>query len=226
VLGLLLLSYLVATARAEDWSPWWLFAKAVLLLGGSIAILPPLLRKLRSATLPVGLALCFALSWAADAVGLAPVVGAFVAGVSLSGRAQLKSEVQGVAVFLVPLFFVSMGLRVDLPAAFRGPAPLLALALVAVAILGKLVSGLAAPGRGLDRLAIGIAMIPRGEVGLIFAGIGQKLVVGGQSLVGPGVTSGLVLVMLSTTLLTPPLLRWAFNRRPAVAGPAAVPDLP
>ena len=153
-------------------------------------------------------------------------MGAFVAGVALSGtRATLlKTEVQGIAVFVVPIFFVSMGLRVDLPAAFRGPAPLLALALVAVAIVGKLVSGLAAPGRGLDRLVIGVAMIPRGEVGLIFAGIGQKLAVRGQALVGPGVTSGLVLVMLATTLLTPPLLRWAFNRKAAL--PAAVPDLP
>ena len=239
VLGLLLLSLLVATARAQDagvavstWAPLWLFAKAALFLGGSIAFLPPLLRRLPHAAfagrnaLPAGLALCFALSWLADAVGLAPVVGAFVAGVALSGtRATLlKTEVQGIAVFVVPIFFVSMGLRVDLPAAFRGPAPLLALALVAVAIVGKLVSGLAAPGRGLDRLVIGVAMIPRGEVGLIFAGIGQKLAVRGQSLVGPGVTSGLVLVMLATTLLTPPLLRWAFNRKAAL--PAAVPDLP
>ena len=231
VLGLLLLSLLVATARAQDagvavstWAPLWLFAKAALFLGGSIAILPPLLRKLPAVTLPTGLALCFALSWAADAIGLAPVVGAFVAGVALSPTRTLKPEVQGVAVFVVPIFFVSMGLRVDLPAAFHGPAPLLALALVAVAILGKLVSGLAAPGRGLDRLAIGVAMIPRGEVGLIFAGIGQKLVVKGESLVGPGVTSGLVLVMLATTLLTPPLLRWAFNRKADLG--AAVPDLP
>jgi len=163
-----------------------------------------------------GLSLCFALCWTANRIGLASLAGAFVAGVALSaaGLAEpLRSSLRGIAAFLVPIFFLGMGLRVDLAAAALGPAPRLALVLVGVAIAGKLVSGLAATGGGLDRLVIGVGMIPRGEVGLIFAGIGQQLSVDGAPLAGAGVTSALVLVMLATTLVTPPALRWAFARR-------------
>ncbi len=247
VLGLLLLSLLVAVARAEDAGTTvsaadtlLLLAKAALFLGGSIAVLPAVLRRLPAAarhqlgSVPLGLALCFLLCWASDEIGLAPLVGAFAAGVALAGARlekpsegdhqgtmPLRAGLSGIASLLVPLFFLAMGLRVDLDAATSGHAPKLALVLVLVAIAGKLVSGLAAPGRGLDRLAIGVGMIPRGEVGLIFAGIGQKLTLHGQPLVGPGVSSALVVVMLVTTLVTPPALRLVFARGARRAARAA-----
>ena len=251
VLGLLLLSLLVAVARAEDAGgsvsvsdTLVLLAKAVAFLGLAVAVLPAVLRRLpvrarhHLGSVPFGLALCFLLCWASDEIGLAPVVGAFAAGVALAsarleqpapgsyqisyqGTLPLRAGLSGIASLLVPLFFLAMGLRVDLDAATRGHAPLLALVLVLVAIVGKLLSGLAAPGRGLNRLAIGVGMIPRGEVGLIFAGIGQKLTLHGEPLVGPGVSSALVVVMLVTTLVTPPALRLVFAREARRAARAA-----
>src|SRR5438132_1650056 len=92
-----------------------------------------------------------------------------------------------------------------LRAAVSGSAPLLLLALIAVAVIGKIASGLAAP-RG-SRLAVGIGMIPRGEVGLIFAGLGRSL-----GLVDEAATSTLVLVVLASTLIAPPALRWRLSR--------------
>lgn len=225
VLGLLLLSFLVAGARgvgsARDTAI--IGAQAVLFLAASVLVLPMVLRKVPRAPGPIpGLALCLLLGFGADRAGLAPIVGAFVAGLviatarksgpSEAGAAQpwdetshdpipLRVAVRGLAAALVPLFFVQMGRKVDLQAAVSGSAPLLLVALIAVAVIGKIVSGLAAP-KG-SRLAVGIGMIPRGEVGLIFAGLGRSL-----GLVDPGATSTLVLVVLASTLIAPPLLRW------------------
>jgi Kef-type K+ transport system membrane component KefB len=225
VLGLLLLSFLVAGASgtASPADTAILAAKAFGFLGASVFLLPPLLARVsRPAGALPGLILCLGMGWGAHAVGLAPIVGAFAGGIALStarkrgpseaGAAQpwdetshdalpLRVAVRGLATALVPLFFVEMGRRVDLRAAVSGSAPLLLAALIVAAVVGKLCSGLAAP-RG-ARLAVGIGMIPRGEVGLIFAGIGRTL-----QIVDEATTSTLVLVVLATTLVAPPLLRW------------------
>ncbi len=71
-------------------------------------------------------------------------------------------------------------------------------------------------GRGLRRLAIGVGMIPRGEVGLIFANIGLTLTVGGESVIDPPTFSAVVIMVIATTLVTPPALAWAL-KRPAAA---------
>lgn len=105
-----------------------------------------------------------------------------------------------------------MGMRTDVRA-FAAPGVLgLAGALVVVAILGKLVAGLGALGKGLDRLSIGIGMVPRGEVGLIFASIGAGLSVQGQKVVDPNVFSAVVVMVIVTTMVTPPVLKWSLER--------------
>jgi Kef-type K+ transport system membrane component KefB len=86
------------------------------------------------------------------------------------------------------------------------------LVLLLCALAGKLACAVGFPGRGVNRLAVAIGMIPRGEVGLIFAGIGNTLMLGGQPILSEGLFSAIVLMVLVTTLVTPPGLRWAFGR--------------
>ena len=172
--------------------------------------------------LAVGLVLCFLTAWLADAIGLAPIVGAFAAGLVLEhlhfrnfvdrGEQSLEQLVEPIASFLVPVFFVLMGVRTDL-SVFGQPGVLsLAAALTLAGILGKQVCGLGAIGRGLDRLSIGIGMIPRGEVGLIFANIGLTLTIGGERVVNEAVFSAVVVMVIVTTVVTPPALKWSFSR--------------
>jgi Kef-type K+ transport system membrane component KefB len=187
----------------------------------------------RGVLLATGLSFCFLLAWAADAIGLAPIVGAFAAGLILEevhyedfknkGEHGLEEEVRPISAMLVPVFFVLMGMRTDLRA-FANPSVLgLAAVLTVAAIVGKQASGLAAlpdkSGAKLDRLTIGIGMIPRGEVGLIFANIGLTLQIGGIPVVTPEIFSALVVMVIVTTMMTPPLLRWSLNRSAKAATP-------
>jgi Kef-type K+ transport system membrane component KefB len=166
----------------------------------------------------VGVGLCFALAFAARAIGLAGIVGAFAAGLLLDPygadvRAEpdeetLRELLHPLNDLFVPLFFVLMGLQVDLAALANRDALFLGGMLVIAAVLGKLACGAGVVGRGVDRLAVAIGMIPRGEVGLIFAGIGAGLTLNGRPLVDHTLFSALVLMVLVTTLVTPPALRW------------------
>jgi Kef-type K+ transport system membrane component KefB len=178
--------------------------------------------KARMVLLAFGLGFCFLLAWLADLIGLAPIVGAFAAGLILEDvhyqdlkdkeQHTLEELIHPISYFLVPVFFVLMGMRTDVRA-FAAPGVLgLAGALVVVAILGKLVAGLGALGKGLDRLSIGIGMVPRGEVGLIFASIGAGLSVQGQKVVDPNVFSAVVVMVIVTTMVTPPVLKWSLER--------------
>jgi Kef-type K+ transport system membrane component KefB len=170
-----------------------------------------------------GLVLCFVLSWAADAVGLAAIVGAFAAGLVLEelhyrdftdrGERGLEALVAPIVGFLSPVFFVVMGMRTDLHA-FAQPGTIgLAVALTLAAILGKQACAFGVLGGATDRLTVGLGMIPRGEVGLIFASIGQQLVVGGVPLVSRETFAALVVMVIVTTLVTPPLLAWRIRSR-------------
>jgi Kef-type K+ transport system membrane component KefB len=172
--------------------------------------------------LAVGLAFCFLLAWIANAIGLAPIVGAFAAGLVLEdlhyrnftdrGEHTLHTLVEPVASFLVPIFFVVMGVRTDLRA-FAQPGVLgLAAALTLAAVIGKQACAFGIVGKGFDRLSVGIGMIPRGEVGLIFANMGLTMVVAGQPIVTQEVFSALVVMVIATTLVTPPTLKWSFER--------------
>jgi len=178
-------------------------------------------RYARSAGTPVAIALAFTLAFAAlaDAARLAPIVGAFVAGVTLSGSApseRIRRELAPVGHLFIPVFFLQIGIDADV-GAFADPTVLaLGGALLAVAIVGKLVAGLGAAGSAGDKWLIGLGMLPRGEVGLIFATIGLR-----EGVLNDDLYATLILVVLVTTLMAPPLLRWRLHamrtRRPAHA---------
>lgn len=166
---------------------------------------------------------CFLLAWAADAMGLAPIVGAFAAGLLLDeshyaahlpeDERRLEEWVLPLTTILVPIFFVMMGLHVDLRALGDRSVVTFLAGILLAAILGKQVCGLGVLGRGADRLSVGIGMIPRGEVGLIFAAIGEKLVFEGRPVVGAREYTAIVLMVMITTMITPPLLAWSLGRR-------------
>jgi Kef-type K+ transport system membrane component KefB len=198
------------------------FLVGSLILGGYVSPrLFSLASKLEASgvLLAVGLSFCFLLSWLASTIGLAPIVGAFAAGLILEdlhyksfvdrGERTLEQLIEPISSFLVPVFFVLMGLRTDLPA-FTKPGVLgLATALTAAAILGKQICSFGAIGKGLDRLSIGIGMIPRGEVGLIFADIGRR-----SGLLGEELFSALLLMVMITTFVAPVGLKAVFRRAP------------
>jgi Kef-type K+ transport system membrane component KefB len=172
--------------------------------------------------LAFGLALCFTLAYVAELVGLADIIGAFAAGLMLdpygegvrtrSEEATISELMHPLSSLFVPLFFVLMGIKVSLESLGQPGVPLLSAALILCALVGKLLAGLGVIGRGANRLAVGIGMIPRGEVGLIFAGIGTSLMLDGQAVLSQGLYSAVVLMVLVTTLLAPVGLRWAFGR--------------
>ena len=208
-----------------------IIAKAVLFLGGALALgvlFSPRLFGLasrlngRGVLLATALIFCFSLSYLASLIGLAAIVGAYAAGLILEdvhyrpfkerGERQLDELLQPIGAFLVPLFFVLMGMRVDLTAFGRTEILGLAALLTVAAIIGKQACALGALGSKLDRLTIGIGMIPRGEVGLIFANIGLGLTIQGAAVIDRNTYSAVVIMVIVTTLVTPPALRWSLRR--------------
>jgi Kef-type K+ transport system membrane component KefB len=169
-----------------------------------------------------GLALCFALAFTAELIGLADIVGAFAAGLMLDPfgegvrtrkeEATLSELMQPLSTLFVPLFFVLMGIQVDLLSMASPTILTLGSVLILSALVGKLACALGVVGQRINRLAVAMGMIPRGEVGLIFAGIGVRLMLQGQPVLSQGVFSAVVLMVLVTTLLAPVGLRWAFHR--------------
>ncbi len=208
-----------------------ILGKAVAFLFGALALgvyLSPKVFGLASrlggkgVLLVTALVFCFTLAYLAAIIGLAPIVGAYAAGLILEdvhfrsfvnrGEQQLEHLVHPISTFLVPVFFVVMGMRVDLAAFGRVEVLGLAALLTVAAIAGKQACSLGAIGRRLDRLSIGIGMIPRGEVGLIFANIGLGLSVAGQPIVDPDIFSAIVIMVILTTMVTPPALKWSLAR--------------
>lgn len=184
----------------------------------------------RGVLLALAVALCFMLSWAAAGIGLAAIVGAFAAGLLLEeahiermpGRTKhdLHELLTPLTTILVPIFFVLMGLKVDLSTFGRLDILGFAAALTAVAIIGKQVCSLAVLDRGVNRLAVGLGMIPRGEVGLIFAGIGATLMLPNavgvpEPVINSSTFAAVVIMVIVTTLVTPPLLKWSLARNAA-----------
>ncbi len=178
----------------------------------------------------VAIGLCLLLAGISGAAGLAPIVGAFAAGLILDevhvrpfGRksAHDLTEIIGpIVAVMAPIFFVRTGMMVKLGGIGMEPL-LLALALTIVAIFGKLVSGLGVRGGTADRLTVGIGMIPRGEVGLIFANVGAGITFEGEPLIAAGVYAAIVLMVMATTVVTPPWLaqriRQVMRKQPDVA---------
>jgi Kef-type K+ transport system membrane component KefB len=137
------------------------------------------------------------------------------------GRGQqerdLSDLLQPVSTVLVPIFFVLMGLKVDLRLFTRVDILGLAFALTLAAIVGKQICAFGVVERGVNRLAVGLGMIPRGEVGLIFAGIGATLMlpVNGTShpVISSAIFGAVVIMVLITTLITPIALKWSLGRK-------------
>jgi len=198
VLGLVILAVvsgiILATDRGDVLSygaVGLILGKATIFLVGSLVLgvfLSPKLfhlaskLKARGVLLALGLSFCFLLAWLSSVIGLAPIVGAFAAGLILEdlhyrdfvekGEHTLEELIHPISSFLVPIFFVLMGMRTDLRS-FADPKIIgLAVALTVAAIIGKQLCSAGVIGRGIDRISVGIGMVPRGEVGLIFANIG------------------------------------------------------
>jgi Kef-type K+ transport system membrane component KefB len=169
----------------------------------------------------LSLSLCFGLAWLATKAGLAPIVGAFAAGLVLEdvhfeglvkrGEKPLHESLHPLTALLVPIFFVRMGLLVHVDNFLKPGVLGFAALLTVAAMIGKWVCGLAVP-RGVSGVTVGLGMMPRGEVGLIFAGIGASLVLDGQPVVNPETYAAAVFMVVITTLATPPLLLWSLKR--------------
>jgi len=209
----------LAVVLGARYSPAWFRWAARLRTGGAL--------------LTAGLSFCFFLSWAASAIGLAPLVGAFAAGLVIEdrhselfvrrGERALGELLQPMTSFLVPLFFVLVGFRMHLAVLLRPELLLLSGGLVLAAVLGKLACAGAILTRDVARLPVAVGMMPRGEVTLVFAALGGSLRLGDVPLVDERGYAALVTVVIVTTLMTPPLLKWTWSRRdtPQLTRPAA-----
>ena len=165
-------------------------------------------------------ALTLAFSLLANQAKLAFIIGAFMAGLAVGRSPQHERISEGLnplGHIFIPVFFASIGINADLEAMFQPSVLVLAVSLTVVAIIGKLVAGLGVGRSGGDKLLIGIAMMPRGEVGLIFASIGLSKGVLDDELYG-----ALLLMVLVTTLITPPLIRLKLAKRDDLATPTSV----
>ena len=239
VLGLVILAVVAGAIGAADHGGSLSYAefgftlgKAVVFLFGALILgvyLSPRVFSVASRVsgqgvlLVTALVFCFVLAYASSIIGLAPIVGAYAAGLILEdahfrpfaerGEQQLERLVHPLSTFLVPVFFVVMGMKVELTAFARMDIVGLAALLTIAAMIGKQACAIGAIGRPLDGLSIGIGMMPRGEVGLIFANIGLGLTVAGQPIVDQALFSAVVIMVIVTTMATPPLLKWSLARR-------------
>jgi Kef-type K+ transport system membrane component KefB len=180
------------------------------------------------ALLAMGLCFCFFLSWAASAIGLGALVGAFAAGLVLEdthsalfvqrGERPLGELLQPMTSFLVPVFFVLVGFRTNLAAIGRPAVFALAAALSVAAVLGKLSCALGVLNRGVSKLTVAAGMIPRGEVTLVFAALGTALQFGQAALLDERGYTAIVTAVIATTLATPPALKWSMRGRTASHG--------
>jgi Kef-type K+ transport system membrane component KefB len=238
VIGLVILAVVGSVIAAANAGTAVSFGVAALVMGKALlfllaafsigAFLSPRLFSMalrlqgRGVLLTTALAVCLSLAYVASRVGLAPIVGAYAGGLILEeahyrafldqGEHRLEELVHPIAVFLVPVFFVLMGMRVQLGALTQPGALGLAALLTVAAVVGKQACAFGGIGAGLDHVAIGLGMIPRGEVGLIFANIGLGLTLHGERIVDERTFSAIVLAVMATTLVTPPMLKWRLTR--------------
>jgi Kef-type K+ transport system membrane component KefB len=236
ILGLIILSVVSGLAAGEKLSVLSIIRTSVVAFGFvalALAVgsrLAPFLMRViarvhvAKALLFSAMVFAFTLAFLAEKAGSALIVGAFAAGLVLTRTEkgpQIQAEVHDLAQFFIPIFFVSVGAAVDL----RTLNPLdpqsrgflfIGILLTAVAILGKALAGFAAFGKGIRKTVVGIGMIPRGEVGLIFATIGLS-----SGLLSSGLFSSVAMMVMVTTFVTPPLLRVVLRGK-AGGGQAAV----
>jgi Kef-type K+ transport system membrane component KefB len=231
VLAILLLSFVVATTGSESAPDPGAFvgivARMALFIAGAglLAwfVLPIVINWIHryhlgiKGTAAFGIIFALAFGWSAEVMGgIAAITGAFIAGVGLSraheeARHEVEDGITNIAyAFLVPIFFVHVGLVTNLRLITLEALPFAALLLVA-AIISKVGGcGIGARLGGFNNneaFRVGISMISRGEVGLIIASLGLA-----QGAFTSDVFPSLFLVILLTTVLTPVLVRWVFQR--------------
>jgi Kef-type K+ transport system membrane component KefB len=220
ILGLIILAVVTGVAQTGSVS----LATVGLLSGKAIAFLvvailvgvrlaPTLIRwigrmQARGTLIVYSVVFAVALAAVADLMGLATIIGAFAAGLILSTterREHIEERIKPVADLLVPVFFVTVGMKVQ-PAMLNPFAEntqfTLALLLTAVAVVSKLAAGLAVYQRGVRRWPVAVGMVPRGEVGLIFAGVGLA-----AGVIAEDLYSALIVVVMLTTFAAPPWLK-------------------
>ncbi|MEA5462727.1 cation:proton antiporter [Leptothoe sp. PORK10 BA2] len=227
VLGIIVLAVVASLAKTgeiEITNVIFLIIGAAVFLVGSILIgrlISPLFvglidqMRTRGQVLISSLVFAFVLSYIAAAIQLEAILGAFAAGLILAEttkRKELEGQISPIADMLVPIFFVTVGAHTDIsvlnplnPANREGL--IIASFLVLVAVIGKVVTGFTVFGQeGINRMAIGVGMIPRGEVGLVFAGVGAASGVLTESL-----NAAIIVMVIFTTFVSPPLLRVVFD---------------
>lgn len=227
VLGIIVLAVVASLAKTGEINisdVLYLIAGASVFLVGSIflgRLLSPYFvslvgqMKTRGHLILSSLIFAFALSYIAAAIQLEAILGAFAAGLILAETEkaeELEEQIIPIADFLVPIFFVTVGAATDLsvlnpavPANREGL--IMAAFLIVIAIFGKVVTGFMVFGQEkVNRIAIGVGMIPRGEVGLVFAGVGAASGVLSESL-----GAAIIVMVIMTTFLAPPFLRIAFR---------------
>jgi Kef-type K+ transport system membrane component KefB len=227
ILGVVVLSVVAGIAKGDSLE-WGGVARIVFsslgFLVGAIVIgswLMPFFLKMvrwlrtRGDLLTASLVFAFSLAWIAEQVGSAAIIGAFAAGLVLADtdkRQDLEHQLRPVTDFFLPVFFITVGAGVNLALLANREALFLALALSTTAILGKLVCGWAALGIPANKWIIGAGMVPRGEVGLVFASVG--LATGVLS----GVThTAVVIMVMFTTFVGPLLLSLMLRSKPTKA---------
>lgn len=252
VLGLLILAVMVGAIKAAATGTplsvaavFIIAAKALIFVAGAIVPGRYLVRQLfrwmgrfegEGMLLTVAIAFCFLFAWAAARVGLAPMIGAFAAGLVLDDmhfellpgheKRDLQHLLEPVSALAVPIFFVLVGLKVDLSALAHASLLGFALALTLAALAGKQLCSLALVERGINRLAIGFGMVPRGEVELIFASVGAGLILPNASgasgaVITPATYGAIVVMVIATTLFAPPALKWSLARKRTAAAAVA-----
>ena len=227
VLGIIVLAVVASLAKTgeiEIANVAYLIVGAAVFLVGSIflgRLLSPYFVALvenlqtRGQVIISALVFAFFLSYVAAAIQLEAILGAFAAGLILAEtnkRRDIEEQVSPIADMLVPVFFVTVGAKTDI--SVLNPAVpsnreglIIASFLIVVAIIGKVVTGFTVFGQpGINRWAIGVGMVPRGEVGLVFAGVGSASGVLSESL-----DAAIIVMVILTTFLAPPLLRVVFK---------------
>lgn len=225
ILGLLVLT-VVSSAAAGDLNFAVVTAKAFAAVAFTLLaafVLAPLLTKIAprierlhtgDAFFIVGLVLCLGLSVAASFIGVAAIIGAFLAGMALAEATEdhdaFHQQTSGITEFLTPFFLVNIGMQLKLEVFHDSSTLMLAVLVTVAALLSKLIGcGAGAWGMGWRQATqVGVGMMPRGEVGVVVAQIGLGLGVINDALFG------VVLFMaVATTLVAPPLLRLLFGKQ-------------
>ncbi|GAB4212074.1 MAG: cation:proton antiporter [Synechococcales cyanobacterium] len=233
ILGIIILAVVASLARTGEvqlLEVGKIILSAVVFLLGAIVVgrlLSPYLvgimkrMKTRGSPLIPALVVAFVLGYVGQVIGLEAILGAFAAGLILAEtekQGELEEKIRPIADLFVPIFFVSVGAKTNL-SVFDPSVPanregmIIAVFLIGVAIIGKIFAGLGVFGRPeVDRYAVGVGMIPRGEVGLVFAGVGAA-----SGVLSDALNTSIILMVIVTTFVAPLWLRSALNRAPRAA---------